>query len=99
VTCVFTGGYAVFYAKYTTPAARDSYARFVRGGHNGKLKVDRDSFWTNAGARKGVYVAGSRENNTSQYIYWDSMTVPVSAELLVRSGDAKATETFWKNQL
>lgn len=102
VLCQYTGGYTVLYIKYDSEADRDAYEKFVRDGLGGKLKVDKDNYWTQSGVRQGVYLAGERtssSNTKSRYIYWDSSSKPLSGEMVAPSTDAAAAEKFWKDEL
>jgi hypothetical protein len=99
VTCRFDNGFTVRYLKFRNQNARDGYAESVRDGLNGQLDVARDSFWSTRGRRQGVFVAGSENDGSTQYLYWNSLDNAVSGELIVASDDRREAERFWKREL
>jgi hypothetical protein len=98
VTCELDG-FSVRYLKFTDSSARDSYAESVRDGLDGALDVQRDSFWTDRGRQQGVFVAGSQNNDNSQYVYWNSLREDVSGEMIVQGGSRRNAERIWRQQL
>jgi hypothetical protein len=97
VNCQFSN-FTVRYLKFDSGAGRDQYAQRVRDGLDGQLDVQRNSVWTNRrGERQGRFIAGSQENDTRQYVYWNSDNAAVSGELVIGGSRRSDAEQAWRS--
>jgi hypothetical protein len=64
VDCQF-GNFTVRYLKFGSESARDEYAEFVRAGLEGRLQVQRDSFWATRRTTPASTCTGTRRTPRS----------------------------------